>query len=122
VEKPSSNFQIAVSLLVGIIVLRLLEISVITAPFRGQLEVGAISLVALFTTLAFIFLPLLWWQHTAGYIGTLLVGVLNVIGLLGAAIIEVGGGTMPVEMLFYIVPGIIISLLLILYAYLAWRE
>ncbi len=122
-ERPSLKLQIALSLLIGVIVLRVLEI-VISAVggFLSQVQPGALPLIAVHITLGFIFLPLLLWRSTTGYVGAIVVGILAVFGWGGAAAIEIGAGNLPVEFLIAYVPGVIIGLLLIVYAYLAWRE
>ncbi|MFQ5998247.1 MAG: hypothetical protein ACE5KO_02980 [Candidatus Bathyarchaeia archaeon] len=115
VERPSSKLQVALSSLVGIIVLFILALAFADLPLIAASFIG----VAVF--LGFVFLPLLWWRNKSGYIGAIGVGILSLVNLL-FGVGDIATGVAPVVGLVSIIPGIVVAIVLVAFTAAAWRE
>ncbi|MEE9237691.1 MAG: hypothetical protein V3U52_07890 [Thermoplasmata archaeon] len=81
----------------------------------------AVPFVILVIALAFFALPTLWWRNTAGYISAIVFAVLAIVNLL-FGVLDVVDENMAQEALIVIIPGIIMSVVLIGSTIAAWRE
>ena len=121
-EKPSlsSNEQLALASLVGILVLGGVGISAALAQIR-EAPIGAIvpyggSLFAL----SFVVLLLLWWRHVGGYLGAIGLGIAvligSVFGVIGSLLVN-RVDDVPAEIVL-----LGLSAVLIVSSRGAWRE
>jgi len=118
-EKPSSILQMAISSLIGLIVLNCVMLGALFAqvppnpPGRFGPYIGATL------SLAVLSLPLIFWRNRIGYISSIIVGLMCLMSLGPHKffIDQAANSLSPV-----IILGSILSLILIISSIMAWRE
>ncbi len=121
-EKPSSYLQVALGSLAFVAIGTVLTLYAIA----NQLIVAvlpdmAVPFLILVIAIAFFALPTLWWRNTAGYISAIVFAVLAIVNTL-LAIVDVIDENVAQEALIIIIPGLIMSVVLIGSTIAAWRE
>ncbi len=99
--------QVAVSSLIGLIVINTVAMSATLAGMEESPPASAVPAMGAIIALGFVFLPLLWWRNKAGYIGAIVVGILGIIIIIPAIGGLVTGGASTI-----IVPAILVMLVL----------
>ena len=123
---PTKNLQIAMASLVAALFTLWLGVSVGFAKLHPTPEMivsvnGVILAIGLFS------LPLMWWRTKLGYLGAIIVGIINVLGnIAGMAMVLVNSPVMqnmPREYPFIVIPfQTLFSLIVIIYSIKAWKE
>lgn len=127
-EKPSSNLQVAISSLVAVIVGHGVQFGMAMAGWVAQIpgvpapQVG-VAFEATVVMFGILFLPLLWWRHKAGYVGSIALGILpTLLYVQGISSFWAAGEITIPELMIPPVALAAISIVLIVYAYRASRE
>ncbi len=76
------SLKVAIAMLVGITFESSFAAGVTAAQIAIAPPLGAVPFFVLNATYAVVFLPLLWWRHTAGYVGAIGVGAFSILTLL----------------------------------------
>ncbi len=121
-EKPSSYLQVALASLAFVAIGSVLVLYVLANQLMvAVLPATAVPLISLVIALAFLSLPLLWWRNTAGYISAIVFAILAIVNML-FGVLDVIDENLAQEALIMIIPGIIMSVVLIGSTIAAWRE
>ncbi len=121
-EKPglSSNEQLALTSLVGIMVLSGVGISAALAQIREAPTGARVPYGGSLFALSFVVLLLLWWRHIGGYIGSIGLGIAvligSVFGVIGSLLVH-RVDDVPAEIVL-----LGLSVVLIVSGRGAWRE
>lgn len=80
-EQPnlSPNLKVAIAMLTGILVESGFVVGIAIAQAGIGPPLQAVPFFVLNATYAAVFLPLLWWRHTAGYVGAIGVGAFSIL-------------------------------------------
>ncbi len=84
------------------------------------LETG-MYVVAAFLFIALLFFPLIWWGHSVGFLGGMLVGILGLVDS-SLGFLYVSSGDLTGDSLPAIIVSLIIAIILLFASYMAWRE
>lgn len=117
-EKPSSDIQIAVSSLAGLIILKSVLLGSLWAQVQPHPPARVGPFIATSLSLAVVSIPLFWWRNKIGYITSIIVGLL---GLLSFGphkfFTESAGQIFPA-----IIIGTVLSVVLIITSITSWRK
>ncbi len=121
-EKPSSYLQVALASLAFVAIGTVLSLYALANQLiEAVLPDMAVPFLILVIAVAFFALPTLWWRNTAGYISAIVFAVLAIVNML-LATLDVIDENVAQEALLVIIPGIIMSVVLIGSTIAAWRE
>jgi hypothetical protein len=122
-EKPSSNLQVALSMMVGTIVFLVASLVIVLTGLVSS-SMGTLTatiVLAVMIVLYFTFLPLLWWRNKAGYTGAIVLAIIASLSTL-YGVYEALTGIIPIEFALADTIGLIMSIILIASSVAAWRE
>lgn len=122
-EKPSSNLQVALSSLGGFIVISSISVAALLAraPPHPPAQMG--PLIGTSIALAFVFMPLLWWRHRAGYAGSVVVGILGIVLYLVGPLMDIQSFLAEeIAALPAIMVGSVLSVVIVISSVAASRE
>ena len=118
-EKPSSIIQVAISSLLGLIVLNCVMLGALFAQVAPNPPGKFGPYIGATIALAVLSLPLVYWRNKIGYICSTIVGLMCLMSLGPQKffIEKTANLLSPV-----IILGSILSVVLIIYSIMAWRE
>ncbi len=118
-EKPSWSIQIAVSSLVGLILLKGVMLGSLWAQVQPHPPAEVGPFIAASLSLAIVSLPLVWWRNKTGYIISIIVGVLGLVSFSPLKFFydESAGQVLPV-----IIVGTVLVAALIISSVASWRK
>ncbi|GEM_PF-4092710 len=123
-EKHSTNVRIAVSALLATLFSLGLPVALGLARHLPEGMAGLeITINGTLLTVGLFALPLVWWQHKAGYLCAIGVGVINVVG--NGFAIAMGfpfSEGMPQGTIAVLVSQTVVSVVVIVFCLRAWRE
>ncbi len=121
-EKPSSYLQVALASLVFVAIGFVLTLYALANQLVvAVLPATAVPFIVVIIAVAFFALPTLWWRNTAGYISAIVFAILAIVNMF-LAILDVIDENVAQEALIAIIPGIIMSVVVIGSTIAAWRE
>ena len=123
---PTKNLQIAMASLVAAMFTLWLGVAVGLEKLHPTPEM-IVSVNGVIITIGLFSLPLMWWRTKLGYVGAMIVGIINVLGnIAGMAMILSNSPemqNMPREYPFIVIPfQSLFSLLAIIYSVKTWKE
>jgi hypothetical protein len=117
-EKPSSDIQIAVSSLAGLIILKSVLLGSLWAQIQPHPPARVGPFIATSLSLAVVSIPLFWWRNKIGYVTSMITGLLGIVSF--------GPHKFFAESAVQIFPAIIIgtvlSVGLIITSVTSWRK
>ena len=117
-EKPSSDIQIAVSSLAGLIILKSVLLGSLWAQVQPHPPARVGPFIATSLSLAVVSMPLFWWRNKIGYITSIIVGLLGLVSFGPHKFFSES-----VDQIFpAIVIGTILSVVLIITSITSWRK
>jgi len=122
-EKPefSSNQKLALSTIVATIVFHGVAVSAALSQVAGGPPPEAWITHGTAVSFGFLFLPLLWWRHKAGYGGSIALGIWTIINAI-IAVGNVSAGLVAPGIVIIAIASAVVAMVLIISSAAAWRE
>jgi hypothetical protein len=117
-ERPSSDIQIAISSLAGLIILKSVLLGSLWAQVQPHPPARVGPFIATSLCLAVVTIPLFWWRNKIGYITAIIVGLLGLVSFGPHKFFtESGSQIFPA-----IIIGTVLSVVLIIASIISWRK
>ena len=117
-EKPSSDIQIAVSSLAGLIILKSVLLGSLWAQVQPHPPARVGPFIAASLSLAVLSIPLVWWHNKIGYTISIIVGLLGLISFGPHKFFSESAD----QIFPAIVIGTVLSVVLIITSITSWRK
>ena len=117
-EKPSSDIQIAVSSLAGLIILKSVLLGSLWAQVQPHPPARVGPFIAASLSLAIVSIPLVWWRSKIGYTTAIIVGLLGLVSFGPHKFFAESAN----QLFPAIVVGTVLSVALIISAIASWRK
>ncbi|MFQ6013250.1 MAG: hypothetical protein ACE5LS_06365 [Thermoplasmata archaeon] len=111
--------QLAIGALLAILFSGFYAIAV--GLFSGGTLLQGTYVLAAFHVVGLVFVPLLWWGHKLGFVGGMIIGILELVSG-GWGISLVGSGELPNEAYGIVGLSIVVGIVILVASYMALRE
>ena len=116
-DKPGWNIQIAVSSLVGLVLLDAVLMGCLWSQVEPHPPARVGPFIAASLSLAFVSVPLVWWRNKIGYTTSILVGLLGLISFGPHKFFSESAG----QIFPAIIVGTVLSVVLIISSLASWK-